>query len=1445
MALSKGFRVLHKAESQTYSIMLEARHREDCLLFESGVIAVLTPAEREAVKGQYTRTLDAHACLGVLRLSMDGAGPQYLVLVTGCTSVGKLLDSDVLRISSVDLLPLRWTASGADSLDERANEIRRLLASGTFYFTTAPGGIPPFDLSLSMQRQRQGVGQDNRFFWNKSLHVVLQQASIDCTVWLVRAVCGGVEVRTIYAAHRQAKVCLIGRLARGRAGTRFNVRGVNDDGHAANFVETEQVIILDDCISSFLQIRGSIPLFWEQPGLQVGSHRVKMSRGYESNAPAFDRHFVRLKELYGKQMLVNLLGCKEGEQMLSKTFQNHLQASSHAADMPMVNFDYHQQVRGGPSKVERLQAGLGHKVLPFLTECGFFSSSGDSVQRMQSGTVRTNCLDCLDRTNSVQSYIGLEVLRWQLEQLDIASKPQLVARFEEVYRSMWTLVGDHISKIYAGTGALEGKTKGGKLKDGARSVTRTIQNNFFDGSKQEAMEVLLQGGALHHELANKARTLLCTGTLHVPEIFLQAASPQLLESLCVRQAEFTHPRRIRVSVATWNVNGGRQFRSIAFKHQTLTNWLIDAPHQSGMAQFQDDSTGGVVDVFAIGFQEMVELNAGNIVSTSTENQKRWAVELQKTISRDHKYVLLTSEQLVGVCLYVFIRPHLASLIRNLAVDTVKTGMGGATGNKGAVAICMQLHSSSLCFVCSHFAAGQSQVRERNDDYSEIVRKLSFSMGRGLFSHDYVFWCGDFNYRIDLPGEEVKDLTLAERWEELQAADQLQKQKTAGKVFKGFLEGRTNFAPTYKYDMFSNDYDTSEKCRTPAWTDRVLWHRKKWPFEKSASADEVDLMNSLNGSESLWNPGVLVHYGRAELKTSDHRPVVAVIDIDILELSPEALQDSLRLAVDAHGPPDGTVLVEAAGVGHFNDNAVQQLVQALSAYGEVLLVRLVDNAVYATYRDGRSALAALALDKTKIAEQVLTVHLKNSSWAEDMLKELSVNDGLAKKLPNAPISELLTDDISTMLPNDYDMEGDVDNLGGDMDEMTLQPSAMLGTSPLPSPGLSPRNSPSSSPTPLDLTPHPGSFPSRPSPVQDMHDVQFVSVCKEAPPRPAPPPARPPPPQRPPPPAMKQQHHFSTPLLSEPVLGGIAVSPHSSPLDSSRSHGTTLPSRPPPPPPASRSKVGVSAAPSVPPYPTSPAQGRAFPPAPLHEPFQPSPVGTPEMQHCQSSSSSSSPLEPTPTLTSSFSLFPNLPPPLSPSCQVIVTPTLDPNSVPDFHAPAMFPSSLMPPPKAPPRTRSAQSLVNLEQESHLKRASSVDLLCEHPVASSLKRSTAHTATDPSSASLWGSDQSLHLMFPRPPVRHPPPIPPRAHELDSFSNSFSVGPVLRQPPLPPQIPTHPPPPPQSTESSIFHSSDDVLSTAAVPLDLDIALAPVYQTPKPAPRKSFQQNGWMSFDP
>lgn len=65
--------------------------------------------------------------------------------------------------------------------------------------------------------------------------------------------------------------------------------------------------------------------------------------------------------------------------------------------------------------------------------------------------------------------------------------------------------------------------------------------------------------------------------------------------------------------------------------------------------------------------------------------------------------------------------------RDVAIDSVKTGLGGATGNKGAVAIRFLFHATSFCFICAHFAAGQSQVNERNNDFHEIMKKISFQV----------------------------------------------------------------------------------------------------------------------------------------------------------------------------------------------------------------------------------------------------------------------------------------------------------------------------------------------------------------------------------------------------------------------------------------------------------------------------------------------------------------------------------------------------------------------------------------------------------------------------------------------------------------------------------------------------------------------------------------------
>uniref|UniRef100_A0A8C2JZM4 phosphoinositide 5-phosphatase n=1 Tax=Cyprinus carpio TaxID=7962 RepID=A0A8C2JZM4_CYPCA len=993
MAFSKGYRIYHKLDPPPYSVIVETRNREECLMFESGAVAVLSLAEKETIKTAYTKMLDAYGILGVLRLNLGTV--SHLVVVTGCSSVGKVQDSEVFRVTGTDFVSLKNDPSDED----RIADVRKVLNSGNFYFAwSSTGGS--LDLSLNAHRRIREDTSDNRFFWNQSLHLHLKHYGVNCDDWLLRLMCGGVEIRTIYAGHKQAKACVISRLSSERAGTRFNVRGTNDDGQVANFVETEQVIFLDDKVSSFIQIRGSIPLFWEQ-------------------------HFSALRRLYGKQVIINLLGMKEGEHMLSKAFQSHLKASEHANAVRMLNFDYHQMVKGG--KTDKLITVLKPQINKFLEECGFFYYSGEAgIQRCQSGTIRSNCLDCLDRTNSVQAFIALEMLPKQLEDMGLTEKPQLVARFQEVFRTMWSTNGDSISKIYAGTGALDGKAKGGKLKDGARSVTRTIQNNFFDTSKQEAIDILRLGSTLNSDLADKARALLTTSSLGVGKnaqylTLSVLASPRVLLGMCQNHFKYTRPKKIRVCVGTWNVNGGKQFRSIAFRNHTLNDWLLDAPKKAGHPEFQDGKSNPV-DIFAIGFEEMVELNAGNIVSASTTNQKLWAAELQKNISRDHKYVLLASEQLVGVCLFVFIRPQHAPFIRDVAVDTVKTGMGGATGNKGGVAIRMLFHTTSICFVCSHFAAGQSQVKERNDDYNEIARKLSFPMGRLLYSHDYVFWCGDFNYRINIPNEETKELIRQQNWDALIAGDQLVEQKNAGQVFRGFIEGKLDFAPTYKYDLFSEDYDTSEKCRTPAWTDRVLWKRRKWNFDKTAPVNEED--------QYPWSPGELKYYSRAELKTSDHRPVVAIIDVDILEVDPEARHQVYKEVIALQGPPDGTILVSLCTSGpddYFDDPLIDDLLDKFANFGEVILIRYrlfcIYNLIPIIFN---CSLNCYIKFHSKVTMKKLIIFLNISISIKCCSKFHSLKNLICGSIPTSTSSTLLAENSD--MGEEYDMEGVTPFLG---------------------------------------------------------------------------------------------------------------------------------------------------------------------------------------------------------------------------------------------------------------------------------------------------------------------------------------------------------------------------------------------------------------------------------
>jgi hypothetical protein len=355
-------------------------------------------------------------------------------MITGCFSIGKIADSEIFRITQTQFVSLQHQQPNEDKIAE----IRKILNSGTFYFSWNPNSNQHFDITLSAQRRRKTNETDNRFFWNRMLHIPFLRFGIEHDFWLLKAMCGSIEIRTVYAGSKQARAIIISRLSCERAGTRFNVRGVNDDGHVANFVETEQAIYLDGEVTSYIQTRGSVPLFWEQPGVQVGSHKVKLSRGFETTTPAFDRHLTMMKQRYGRLVICNLLGTslvgsKEGEAMLSNEFQKQHESSVHV-DVPHIIFDYHQECRGGN------QTNLGKLKERFDKNCrrfGFFYASGDEIVLEQYGTIRTNCIDCLDRTNCVQTFVGLDVLNEQIKIIGLADKKQTLSRFEEVFKQMW------------------------------------------------------------------------------------------------------------------------------------------------------------------------------------------------------------------------------------------------------------------------------------------------------------------------------------------------------------------------------------------------------------------------------------------------------------------------------------------------------------------------------------------------------------------------------------------------------------------------------------------------------------------------------------------------------------------------------------------------------------------------------------------------------------------------------------------------------------------------------------------------------------------------------------------------------------------------------------------------------------------------------------------------
>lgn len=464
---------------------------------------------------------------------------------------------------------------------------------------------------------RQGGGSGN----SAKLY---QQTGAD--PYILPVISGMLRIRPAKIKTTSFTFALITRKSRHRGGTRYFSRGIDDQGHVSNFNETEQIVILNDTagpavgyaggdgasskaggsasetqVLSYVQTRGSVPVFWAEvndlhytPKLQI--------RGVDTAQNAARRHFTEQIRVYGDNYLVNLVNQRGREERVKKAYEQmvrllvsspdeEIQPGRDTSEMiheiaPMgerqrmdrlhyVYFDFHNETKG--LKWHRAQLLLD-QLRDNLEKGGYFkgvdmpgnNTGAFEIRLKQTAVVRTNCMDCLDRTNVVQSMLGRWALTRQLQDAGILSASENVSddsTFEHLYRNMWADNADVVSKSYSGTGALKtdftrtgNRTRMGMVQDLNNSVTRYVRNNFLDGPRQDGFDVFLGAYLPSTSGVGQARTFVDKRPLlvqAVPYVFAAMLFIILISLVTSRPSDATvWPLRIFVflciAVAGWS-----------------------------------------------------------------------------------------------------------------------------------------------------------------------------------------------------------------------------------------------------------------------------------------------------------------------------------------------------------------------------------------------------------------------------------------------------------------------------------------------------------------------------------------------------------------------------------------------------------------------------------------------------------------------------------------------------------------------------------------------------------------------------------------------------------------------------------------------------------------------------------------------------------------------------
>ncbi|XP_060172955.1 phosphoinositide phosphatase SAC2-like [Lycium barbarum] len=502
-------------------------------------------------------------CYGIIGF-IKFLGPYYFLVITERRKIGKICGHAVYAITKSEMIPIPNStvlSNMAYSKDENRYKklLRRMDLTKDYFFSYSYHIMLSFQKNLSNSETGLAL-YETMFVWNefltRGIHNQLQN-----TLWTVALVYGFFKQATLTISAQEFILTLIARRSRHYAGTRYLKRGVNENGHVANDVETEQIVFEDAPegslfgVSAVVQNRGSIPLFWSQETSRLNIKPDIILSRKDFKFEATKLHFEDLVQRYGNPIIIlNLIKTHEKrprEMILRAEFANAIEFIN--KDLPeddrlrFLHWDINKPPRIKATKAMIRLGDVAANALELtgFLHCQFIPTSrtdellklssigcgnrGDHVKKdlyemdaemdneyddlhvaycvkvlkVQKGVLRTNCVDCLDRTNVGQYGYGLVALARQLhalgfvdvDNINIETHSPIAHDLMEIYEEM----GDTLAQQYGGSAAhnkifseIRGQWKATtRSQEVFRTVQRYYSNAYMDPEKQDAINVFL------------------------------------------------------------------------------------------------------------------------------------------------------------------------------------------------------------------------------------------------------------------------------------------------------------------------------------------------------------------------------------------------------------------------------------------------------------------------------------------------------------------------------------------------------------------------------------------------------------------------------------------------------------------------------------------------------------------------------------------------------------------------------------------------------------------------------------------------------------------------------------------------------------------------------------------------------------------------------------------